>query len=246
LTQLQEAWGPNAPSQKTVKRWYERFERDDFDLYDAPRSGRPISMVTKENIDAVAKLIKDDPRITYEEIAEDLQISAPSIHTIIYDHLHLRKVTARWVPHLLKPAEMEARVRISKEMLSLFENGESSKIKLILTGDETWLYNFEPLRKSQSRQWVGENDPRPAKVVKSRYSSKQMVAVFFTIKGLVEIVALPPSQTITAQWYSDICLDTVFDSLQKSRRLKVTPRTTPHPTAPVTPRNTWQRKNATS
>jgi histone-lysine N-methyltransferase SETMAR len=175
--QLHQAWGNEAPHLRTVERWFERFLANDFDLHDQPRSGRPISVVTKENIDAVAKLIKDDPRITYEEIAEDLQISAPSIHTIIHDHLKLRKVTARWVPHLLKTHEMEERIRISKKMLTMLENGESSKISKILTGDETWLFNFEPLRKEQSRQWIGENDPRPAKVVKSRYSAKQMVAV---------------------------------------------------------------------
>ena len=87
----------------------------------------------------------------------------------------------------------------------------------ILTGDEMWVYCFEPQRK---QEWIGENDPWLAKVVKTRSCGKQMAVVFFTSKGLVKIILLEPKQNVTAKWYSDECLDQVFETIKKQRRLK--------------------------
>ncbi|CAF4576686.1 unnamed protein product, partial [Didymodactylos carnosus] len=70
-------------------------------LEDDPRSGRPITAVTQENIDAVKDLVNDDPHISIDYIADILDISCGSVDTILKQHLRLRKVSSKWVPHEL-------------------------------------------------------------------------------------------------------------------------------------------------
>ena len=57
---LQEVWGEKAPGYSTVKRWIQKFEQQgDLDhprLKDEPRSGRPRSSMTPENIANVPAL----------------------------------------------------------------------------------------------------------------------------------------------------------------------------------------------
>ena len=64
---LLEAFQDQAPSTRTVERWFLEFKRDRTSLQDEPRSGRPSTAVTPENIATVESLIKEDSRITYEQ-----------------------------------------------------------------------------------------------------------------------------------------------------------------------------------
>ena len=66
---------------------------------DEERSGRPTSILTEENISAVEALIKKDPRRTYKDIEGVLGINSPSVSTILHQHLRVRKISSRWVPH---------------------------------------------------------------------------------------------------------------------------------------------------
>ena len=63
--------------------------------------GRPVSATDCENVEKVAKLLNDDRRYTCTEIAHELDISHGSAHSFLTERLKMRKVTARWVPHML-------------------------------------------------------------------------------------------------------------------------------------------------
>lgn len=173
-------------------------------------TGCPPTAVTAINIERVRKLVEEDPRITYEMIEETVGISAPSIHTILHDHLQMSKICARWVPHFLinenirKPAFNFASACFSYSAM------ENRNVGNILTGDETWVYAYEPLRKQQDAQWVRKGDPRPTKIQKQRSTKKQMVAAFFTRSGLVKLVRLETGKKSNANWYTTVCLPEVF------------------------------------
>ena len=49
-------YGEDAIPERTVRDWFARFKRGNFDLNDAPRSGRPIKM----NEDQLRDLLKKD------------------------------------------------------------------------------------------------------------------------------------------------------------------------------------------
>ncbi|CAF5167834.1 unnamed protein product, partial [Rotaria sp. Silwood1] len=58
------ALGPNAPSYRTVPRWENRFREGREDVNDDPRSSRPVSKLTDENIELVRQVINNDPHPT--------------------------------------------------------------------------------------------------------------------------------------------------------------------------------------
>lgn len=49
----------------TVYNWYAAFSRERNHFEDEPRTGRPRSAVTLENIEAIRQLVNVDPHITY-------------------------------------------------------------------------------------------------------------------------------------------------------------------------------------
>jgi len=166
----------------------------------------------------VNELVKKNPRITYEEIEEETEIHAPTIHDILHNHLQIRKICCRWVPHFLTEEQKAARVDFCQYMLDRYQNGESNTIRNLLTGDETWIYCYdEPLKKQQDMQWVEKGGPRPTKIAKQRSVGKVMVAAFFTQEGLVDLIRLQKGQTVTAAWYTENCLGLVLDKLSYAR-----------------------------
>ena len=56
--------GDDAPALSTVKKWEAKFKRGRESLEDDPRSGRPASATTQENIDRVHHMVLDDRRFT--------------------------------------------------------------------------------------------------------------------------------------------------------------------------------------
>ena len=61
-----------------------------------------------------------------------------------------QKICSRWIPHNLSIAQKKARVVWSKEMLQIDDRGASKHFYYFVTGDESWMYAYEPESKQQS------------------------------------------------------------------------------------------------
>ncbi|XP_055343395.1 histone-lysine N-methyltransferase SETMAR-like [Paramacrobiotus metropolitanus] len=139
---------PDAPpSYPTVTKWFRRFTTGHLDLDDDARIGRPKSVTTAKNIDAVDAMIKTDPHVTVKEIAESVKISEGVVWTIIREHLRVRKLCQRWVPHLLTKDQMKTRVKLARKILEKLS--EDSKYE-VYTEDESWFSYYDPLTKQQN------------------------------------------------------------------------------------------------
>ncbi|XP_045453311.1 protein GVQW3-like [Melitaea cinxia] len=88
-------YGESGPSSATVKRWTRLFQQGRETLEDDPRSGRPNTAVTDENIEKVKKIVLDDRRIKLWQIAEEFGFSKERVGDIMHNHLHMNKVSAR-------------------------------------------------------------------------------------------------------------------------------------------------------
>ncbi|CAF1284464.1 unnamed protein product [Adineta steineri] len=121
--ELSTAIGFNAPSYSTVARWAKRFREGREDVDDEARSGRPISELTERNIELVRQIINNDPHSTYDDIIAETSLSRGTVERIIHDHLKMKKVTLRLVPHELTDEQKQERVRICRENLARFESG---------------------------------------------------------------------------------------------------------------------------
>ena len=81
-----------------VYRWYKMFSEGREDVNDEERAGRPSTSTTDENIDELKKIVLVNRRVIVREVAEDLNISIGSIHSIFTKDLG---VAPKFVPKLL-------------------------------------------------------------------------------------------------------------------------------------------------
>ena len=72
------AFGESTVNRTQVQLCYNRFKEGRQNVNDDARPGRPNTLTTDENIEAVKKIILDNRRIPIREIADDLVISFSS------------------------------------------------------------------------------------------------------------------------------------------------------------------------
>ena len=154
LERLTQAFGDLAPSRATVFNWFSEFKRGKTPFEDEERSGRPSTAVTEDNIDAVEKMV----RMTYKDIEASVRIGLGSVAKILHIYLRVSKMSSRWVPHCLTDGQNVTRVEWCCKMLQRFNNGNSRRDSEIITGDETWIYQYDPETKHHLSFWGFPND----------------------------------------------------------------------------------------
>lgn len=132
---MERVYGDSTPAYSTVAKWVGEFKRGRESLEDDPRSGRPATAVTEENISKVEKLVKENRRIKLKELEASLGIGRPAIVSILHEHLGLSKVCTRWVPRLLTREQKEIRSSSSLELMHLFDRNPQDFRSRIVTGD---------------------------------------------------------------------------------------------------------------
>ena len=101
-------------------------------------------------------------------------------------------------------------------MLQKYDRGASKQVYDIVTGDESWIYAYEPERIQQSTVWMFQDEPNPTKDACARRTFKQMIARFFGKTGHVGIVPPKQRRTVNSEWYTTICLPIVFQEIGKT------------------------------
>jgi len=215
--ELTDALGYDAPSYATVKRWVKRFREGRDDVDDDPRSGRPVFMLTDENIERVRQVIEDDRHSTYDDIMAETSLCYDTIERIIHDCLKMRKVTSRWVAHQLTDEQKQERLRICRQNLAKFRNG-TWRLDDIVTGDETWIYHRQNGRKSSNATWVAENEPPRTIVRRNRFEPRTLFCFFFNSSGPVLIHKVDKGNTIDHNYYIDNCLEPVINEIRRQTK----------------------------
>ena len=139
LNELKTAISDHAPSLKTIYNWISAFKKNPRSIEDKPRARRPITAVTTQNIAIVKDLIEDNPSISYDQMIAQTSLSKGSLTTILHKRLYVRKLTSRWIPHLLSDDNKKIRVALCNENLQKF-NENKWRLGDIITGDESWFY----------------------------------------------------------------------------------------------------------
>lgn len=147
-------------------------------MEDAPCPGQAQRVVTPQNIAAVEAVVKENCRVTLNDIAACLKISHGSSHHIVHDVLQFHKVSARWVPRQLTPELRERRVDACEELLRRFERESDGFLARIFTGDETWVHFHQPETKRASKEWRHSSSPKPEKFRTEPSTGKVMLTLF--------------------------------------------------------------------
>ena len=186
MTEISTAFGPSCVSYDTVRRWKNKFESGVESIKNAPKSGRPKSAARKEIVSKIKEIIEGDARFTVRDIARKVGISLSTVHHILKKHLKVRKISARWVPHLLTDEQKRQRVKVAKKLLQMFPKYDKKQFANVVTGDETWVHYFEPVRKVSDKIWATKHSKRPIIAKRSLSTKKVLYAIFFSGEGVAK------------------------------------------------------------
>ncbi|UYV79307.1 hypothetical protein LAZ67_17002062 [Cordylochernes scorpioides] len=104
----------------------------------------------------ITDLIKENPRTTLLELEQDTGISKTTIGRIVTEDLKLKKTPAKFIPRFLTIRQKLSRLATCENMLEMTRTDPEWKDKII-TGDETWVYGYDPETKRQSAEWRGQD-----------------------------------------------------------------------------------------
>ena len=178
IRKIQQAFGNEALSPTQIKQWFERFKDGRASVESDPRAERSFTSRKEEVRDQVREKVLDDLRLTVQEIVAEVGINTGSVHSILTEDLNLRRVSAKFVPKLLTEQQKELRKEISEDMPDLAIHDPEFN-KAIITGDETWVYGYDPETKFQSSQWKHPESPRQKKSSASSQQCKSDADLFF-------------------------------------------------------------------
>jgi len=156
LALLTVAYGEYAMKKLSVFDWHRRFKEGREDLQDDPRSGQSKTQRTDANVDRVRNLLRSDRRLGVRVIAKELNMNRETVRQTVKEDLGTRKISAKMVSRILTHGQKERPLHISSDLL---RNAEMSD--RVITGDETWCFQYDPETKRQSMQRKTQNSPRP-------------------------------------------------------------------------------------
>ena len=97
----------------------------------------------------------------------------------------------------------EKSVQVCHDVLEQLET-EPNLLKRVVTGDESRIFEYDPLTKRQSVEWKSALSPRPKKARVFKSKTKVMLIAFFDVLGIVYVEFLPQGETINQHVYKNI------------------------------------------
>ena len=101
VVMLEKAYKEVALGKTQVYDRFSRFRNGELSLADQPRSGRPSTSRTDENIARIRELILEDRRRTIDDLVDLSGVSWSSCQRILSEELQMKRVAAKFVPHML-------------------------------------------------------------------------------------------------------------------------------------------------
>ena len=109
---LVEVYGEHALAERTCQKWFARFKSGDFGLEGEERPGQPKKFEYEE----LEALLAEDCCQTQEELTESLGVTQAAISIRLKAAGYILK-QENWVPHELKPRDVERRFCMSEMLL---------------------------------------------------------------------------------------------------------------------------------
>jgi len=131
---LQAAFGESCLSQSKKFEWYSHFKSGRQSFEDDSHPGRPSTSHTEETVARVREIIHADRRLTIREVAEEVRTAFGMCQKILTEDLRMKRVTAKFVPHLLTAEQKDDRVSICTDLRDRAQN-DPNFMSSVITGD---------------------------------------------------------------------------------------------------------------
>jgi len=170
---------------------------------DSPRPGQAHRVVTPEAVAAVEAIVKENCRVTVNEMAAHLDMGYGAAHHIVHDVLQLHKVSARWVPHHLTAELKERHVDACQQLLKRFQAEGDGFLGRNVMGDETWVYYHQLETKKASKEWCHTSSPKLKKFC-TQPAGKVMLTLFLDEREVILEHYMSRGNTVTSATYADL------------------------------------------
>ena len=121
------------------------------------------------------------------------------------------------MPHLLTDEQRQSRVRLASQVKEKYDKCDPRRLEEIVTGDETWIYHFQPNSKAKNNVWVSSEGDRPVIAHGCKTSKRMLYVIFFDLKGPVLQIPIPKGSSVTGKVYREGVLTQLVDFYQKRR-----------------------------
>ena len=122
------------------------------------------------------------------------------------------------VPKHLNDDQKMQRMQVCHDILKNFDSNPDF-LKKVITGDETWIFEYDPETKRQSLHWKNPQSPRITKARQSKSKIKLMLIAFFDVRGMVHYEFLLQGQTMNQRVYKEILQRLLRSVREKGRDL---------------------------
>ena len=96
-------------------------------------------------------------------ISGELNLNRFTVHQILIQDLDMKKVCAKMVPKNFTTEHKANQRDVCLDLLDRLER-EPEFFSHVIIGDESWILEYDPEPKRQSREWHTANSPHPMKV----------------------------------------------------------------------------------
>ncbi len=103
--QLHQVWGDRTMSKTQIRAWHKRFKQGIDAVADLPRTGRPQTARTDENVQMIKGMIDGDGSLSIAEMSSRTGISHPIVCRIVREDLQMTQKCAKFIPRELTDAQ---------------------------------------------------------------------------------------------------------------------------------------------
>lgn len=177
------------------------------------RSKHPKIPKQSEEVKKINHMIYNDRRITVNEIASTLKISADDVLRILSEESDYTQKYGQWRPGFLQFDQKYNRVEASTKLLTQLKRDRRNFLCRFVTVDQMWFYHNHPNAVEQSK----ESDAPPAKKSKTDQTIKKIRAIiFWDAFGAILIDYPKRNQKITPAYYAKL-LDRLAETMKVKR-----------------------------
>lgn len=128
------------------------------------------------------------------------------------------KVYTKMVPKLVNDDQNERCMAVYHSTLEGLET-EPDLLGRVITGDESWIFEYDQETKHHSLQWKSQTSPSPKRTRQSKSKDKIVLIAFFDVRDIVHCKFLPQYQGIDQDVYKEIMWRLLRSLLEKEARV---------------------------
>ena len=99
---------------------------------------------------------------------------------------------------------------MAKKLLQMFPKYDKKQFANVVTGDETWVHYFEPVRNVSNKIWATKHSKRPIIAKRSLSTKNVLYAIFFSGEGVAIKVPVKKGKSITGKYF--VCVEVLRPS----------------------------------